>query len=146
MATRNLEIEQTYFVKASATKVFRALSDPKVLTTWFLAEARLEREKGGSYDFKWEEGYHHSGKVLDLVLNKKLSLSWPNKAGGKSVTTRVTFTLRRKGRGTLIRIRHEGYPRRDPWIEVYGGTQSGWAYYFTNLKSVLEHGYDLRSP
>ena len=54
--------------------------------------------------------------------------------------------LRKSGRGTLISIRHSGYPRTPGWVEIYGGTQAGWAYYLMNLKSVLETGRDLRSP
>ena len=146
MAERKLKIQQSYFVAAPVSKVFRALSDPRGLTTWFLAKAQVEPRKGGAYEFEWRAGYRHSGKVLDFVRGKKLSLTWPNGVGRKRLTTRVTFSVRRQGRGTRVHLRHTGYPRSDPWIEVYGATQCGWSYFLMNLKSVLEHGHDLRSP
>jgi uncharacterized protein YndB with AHSA1/START domain len=145
MAPRTLTIDHTYFVKAPVRKVFRALSDPEGLSSWFLATARIDARVGGAYDFEWQAGYRHSGTVLAFLRGKKISWSWPNRAGGKLQVTRVTFSVRSHRGGTLVRFRHEGYPRRDPWIEIYGGTEAAWAYFLTNMKSVLEHGHDLRS-
>ncbi|MGP8078385.1 MAG: SRPBCC family protein [Thermoplasmata archaeon] len=143
MAAKSLTIRQVYQVKAPVKAVFRALTEPAGLVTWFLAKAKLEPRRGGSYEFTWQGGYRHRGKVLDYVKNRRLSLTWPTRRLGD---TRVTFTLRRAGAGTRIEIRHTGYQRTDAWLEMYGGTQSGWAYFFVNLKSVLEHGHDLRTP
>jgi hypothetical protein len=56
----------------------------------------------------------------------------------------MTFTVARQGRGTLLRLRHVGYPDSGGWAPIYGATQSGWSYFLMNLKSVLEHGHDLR--
>jgi uncharacterized protein YndB with AHSA1/START domain len=146
MTTRDLTIEQAYFVKSPAAKVFRALTDPRQLSTWFLSRATLDLRKGGAYEFEWQGGYHHAGTILEVIRGKQLTLSWPNRVGAKRSLSRVTFRLRSDGRGTLVQLRHQGYARRDPWIEVYGATQCGWGYFLTNLKSVLEHGHDLRSP
>jgi uncharacterized protein YndB with AHSA1/START domain len=126
--------------------VFRALSNPDELTRWFLRSARLPAMKGEEYEFVWQGGYRHCGKVLAFEKNRRLSLSWPNRYRRTTRWTRVTFTVTRQGRGTLVRLKHVGHARSEGWIEIYGGTQSGWAYFMMNLRSVLEHGFDLRSP
>ncbi|MGC2289223.1 MAG: SRPBCC domain-containing protein [Thermoplasmata archaeon] len=142
MTEKTLTITQAYHVNAPVPTVFRALTDPDVLKTWFLADAHVDPKAGGSYEFTWQGGYKHEGKVLGFVRNRLVKLSWPSRGIGD---TRVTFTVRRDGTGTILEVRHTGYKRSDAWLEMYGGTESGWAYYLMNLKSVLEHGHDLRA-
>jgi len=62
-------------------------------------------------------------------------------------TTRVTFKLKPKDKGTLMQMTHSGFKKAgDAWVETYAQTHSGWAYFLTNLKSVLQAGHDLRRP
>ncbi len=113
---------------------------------WFLAAARLAKEKGGTYEFTWQGGYKASGRVLDYVPGRKLSLSWPQYWNEKYLgDTRATFSVKTQGKGALLKLRHSGYKNSNGWIENYALTHSGWAYFLTNLKSVMEHSYDLRS-
>lgn len=146
MSGRALVIEQKVFVKAPVGDVFRALSDPSELRRWFLKSARVPAKAGEDYEFVWQGGYRHEGKVLEYVPNRRLSLSWPNRHGGRTNWSTATFTVSKEGRGTLLHLRHAAFPREGGWVGVYGDTSSGWAYYLMNLKSVLEHGHDLRSP
>jgi uncharacterized protein YndB with AHSA1/START domain len=142
--TRN--IRQQYYIRASPKKVFRALSDPKRITHWFLKDAAISPRKGGRYSFEWHGGYKHEGKVLEFARGKSITLTWPQFSDGDHLgDTKVRFTVEPHGSGTLVKILHSGYAKHEKWIEVYAGTHSGWAYYFMNLKSVLEHGHDLRS-
>src|SRR5271170_2476660 len=142
MAASTLTIHQVFHLRAPVAKVFRALTDPSEITKWFLAKAQLTPRRGGRYDFTWQGGYRHEAAVLEFVQNRRLTLEWPGVGRG---ITRVTFSVRREGMGTRLEVRHTGYRRTPAWLEMYGGTQSGWAYYLMNLKSVLEHGHDLRS-
>jgi len=145
MASQLLSIQQTYFIRASVWTVFQAISEPKWLVRWFLHSAELRPVKGTEYEFVWRGGYRHRGQVLAYVRNRRLSLSWPNRLGRSAIWTRATFTLRQQGRGTLLALRHVGYPNTGGWVRIYGQTQYGWSYFLMNLKSVLEHGHDLRS-
>jgi uncharacterized protein YndB with AHSA1/START domain len=143
MAGTTLTVRQSYQIHAPVTRVFRALTEPSELTKWFLGEATLPHRRGEAYQFVWKGGYRLEGRVLEYVANRRLSLTWPSDRLGD---TRLTFTVRRSGRGTRLTLRHSGYKTSRPWLEMYGGTQWGWAYYLMNLKSVLEHGHDLRDP
>lgn len=134
-------VRQAYFYRAPVTKVFRSLTEPSELTRWFLKEAHLPRKAGATYEFAWQSGYRHRAKVIAFVPNRKLSLEWPAKGLGM---TRVTFTLTARKGGTRLTLRHTGYGTSPAWIENYGGTCQGWSYFFTNLKSVLRNGTDLR--
>jgi uncharacterized protein YndB with AHSA1/START domain len=146
MPARTLTVDQSFFIRKPPKVVFRAISDPAQIVRWFLARAELPTEKGAPYRFEWPGGYSHEGKVLEFVKDRRLTLSWPNGTPSKRFLTRVTFTVRRAGTGSFLKVHHTGFPRTPGGIEQYGGTQSGWAYYLVNLRSVLEHGQDLRSP
>jgi uncharacterized protein YndB with AHSA1/START domain len=145
MAPRTLAIEHTYYLEAPPSKVFEALATPEGLSGWFLQSAKIEPKAGSEYTFTWQGGYKHTARVLAAVPGRRLVLGWPNRVGRTTRTTVVSFTLHKKGKGTRLELRHEGYPATGSWLEVYGATQSGWAYFLTNLKSVLATGRDLRS-
>jgi uncharacterized protein YndB with AHSA1/START domain len=146
MPPRTLSFQQSYFYEKPLSTVFRAVSDPHQIVRWFVAKADLPARKGAAYRFEWPGGYSHAGKVLEFARNRRLTLSWPNGPPDRRFFTRVTFSVRRAGSGTFLTVRHIGFPGTRVGIEQYGGSQSGWAYYLVNLRSVLCFGRDLRSP
>ena len=83
-----------------------------------------------------------TGKVKQVETNKAVSFSWSDKLknGGLAKTT-VSFKVAKKGHGTILKLRHTGF--KDP--EHFAECSSRWGYYLTNMKSVLDHGTDLRS-
>lgn len=135
-------IEQSYYFDAPTERVFDALTDPDMLVKWFLSKSKLESKPGGRYSFDWIGGYHMTGTVQAFVKNKAVSYSWHDKLpDGKMAETLASFDVRREGRGTLLQLRHTGF--NDP--EHFAECSSRWGYYLTNMKSVLDHGADLRS-
>jgi uncharacterized protein YndB with AHSA1/START domain len=139
---RSLVIEQSYHFKAAPDKVFQALTDSRGLVKWFLSRARVEPKKGGTYSFDWIGGYHMNGKVKQLEEDKAVSFSWHDKLkSGELVETTANFKIARKGDGSILQLRHTGF--HDP--EHFADCSSRWAYYLTNMKSVLDHRIDLRS-
>jgi uncharacterized protein YndB with AHSA1/START domain len=135
-------IEQAYFFEAPVEKVFQALTDPRLLVKWFLSKAKVVPNKGGSYSFDWIGGYHMTDKIKQFETNKAVSFSWSDKLkNGELAKTTASFKVSRKGQGTLLRLRHTGF--EDP--EHFAECSSRWGYYLTNMKSVLDHGTDLRS-
>ena len=140
-------IEQSYYYAVPVAKVFAALTKPAVLTQWFLAAAQIDPEKGGSFRFTWRGGYTMKGKVKTFEPPRKVAYQWLDRRGkGKVFETLVRFELRKKGKGTVLKLTHKGFRSSKEWIELYGRIQSGWAYFLVNLRSVLEHGTDLRLP
>ncbi len=139
---RSFVIEQAYYFEASLEKVFRALTDSKMLVKWFLSKAKVVPKKGGSYSFDWIGGYHMTGKVKQFKLNSSVAFSWSDKLRNvKLAKTTASFKVAKKGRGTILKLRHTGF--RDP--EHFAECASRWGYYLTNMKSVLDHRTDLRS-
>ena len=135
-------IEQSYYFKAHPKKVFQAITDPKILVKWFLSKAKVVPSEGGTYSFDWIGGYHMTGMVKQFETNKAVSYSWHDiMHSGEMVETTASFQVTKKGRGTILKLRHFGFT--DP--EHFAECSSRWAYYLTNMKSVLDWGTDVRS-
>jgi uncharacterized protein YndB with AHSA1/START domain len=140
------EIEQKFYYEVPPRKLFSALSDRRRLVSWFVSEAQLEPRAGTSFRFAWKSGYVLKGKVRRVKAPTTLELLWADRfEDGKSFKTVVRFTLRKRGRGTLLTVRHGGFKSGRRWVALHGSIAAGWAYYLTNLRSVLEHGIDLRN-
>ena len=145
MAIRTLEIEHCIHIDAKPQKVFQYLTGEKELCRWFLAKAHLPAEVGATYEFVWVGGYGHRGRVEAYKKDRLLALSWPVRYGRVAGLTTATYRLAKSGRGTKLRVTHQGFRAQKDWIEIYGACQWGWGYFLTNLKSVLVHGRDLRA-
>lgn len=134
--------EQTYHLAAPVDRVYRALLEPDQLVRWFLSSARVEPKDGGAFAFDWIGGYRMESTLTHVVPDQEVGFRWVDREpDGSSVTTDVRFRLESKGTGTLLHLRHTGFHSPRHFAEC----ASRWAYYLTNLKSVLDHETDLRS-
>jgi uncharacterized protein YndB with AHSA1/START domain len=146
MAKGKLKISQSYYFDAPPARVFAALTEPGQLVRWFLSKAKVDLRKGGKIEFTWEGGHRMVGKVMRVATDKEVAYAWHDDLGKeKKATTLAEFKVSKKGKGSMLKLSHGGFGESKEWIELYGAIQSGWAYYLTNLKSVLLTGTDLRS-
>jgi uncharacterized protein YndB with AHSA1/START domain len=146
MAVRKIRtIHLRAYVHASPKRAFRAISRPDRLTQWLLDDAVLSPRKGGRYAFTWEGGPTHSGRVLQFVQGKQLTLTWQWPGKEELLTTKLKLAVEPKKGGAVVKLTHSGFPRDPRWVDLYGGAIQGWTYFLMNLKSVLDHGHDLRS-
>lgn len=138
-------IEQTYYYAAPPDRIFAALTEPDELAKWFVEKAVFPHRARAAFRLSWKGGYTMKGKVLAFDAPTRLRLQWVDRFEGKKVfETEVEFSLRKKGTGTLLTVKHRGFKSGKRWIGLYGSIQSGWTFYLTNLRSVLERGMDLR--
>jgi len=93
----------------------------------------IDPAEGGRFTLVMKNGFVWEGKIRGMKENKAVSFSW--------VEGVASFALARKGKGTLLKLSHTGFETTDALAQ----SSAGWSYYLTNLKSVLDHGADLRS-
>jgi uncharacterized protein YndB with AHSA1/START domain len=141
------EVTQNYVFRSPPKKIFEALTVPTELVKWFLSNAKLEAKKGGSFAFDWTfdsvRKYHMDGKVLEVVPDTSITFLWVDSTpDGKQVETEANFRVTPIGSGSNLELHHTKFT--DPLHFAECGMR--WAYYLTNLKSVVDHGVDLRSP
>ena len=116
-------------------KVWRALTDPVLLTEWLLPVIELKVEPGSAFTFKAQPQPGWDGivncRLLELEAPRKLSYGWV--VG--DLDTVVTFTLTPTESGTRLSIVHSGF--RPDQKQNLGGARHGWKMMGGKLVDLL---------
>ena len=117
-------------------KVWRALTDPALLTEWLLPVVGLELAPGASFAFRappqpgWDGVVHC--RILEIDAHRKLSYSWV--VG--DIDTIVTFVLAPSAKGTRLSLVQSGF--RPHQKRNFNGARYGWKMMGAKLVDLLE--------
>ena len=121
----------------SPEKVWRALTDPVLLTEWLLPVVELKLEPGAAFKFKTQPYPGWDGTVncrmLEIEAHKKLSYAWV--VGDMEIDTVVTFTLMRTASGTRLSLVQSGF--NPDQKQEFGGARYGWKIMGGKLVDLL---------
>jgi len=115
--------------------VWRALTDPALLSEWLLPVLDLRLESGAPFTFQappqpgWD-GLVHC-RLADIEVNRKLSYSWD--VG--DLQTTVTFTLTETTSGTRLARVQSGF--KEDQKRNFGGARYGWRMIGDRLVALL---------
>lgn len=127
MKTRT--IKQSYTIKAPASKVWEALTKPALIKKWSGAPAKMSDREGSKFSI-W--GGDMFGTNLEVVKGKKLVQEWCT----KSFKSRASFTLKGKGKSTVVDLIHSDVP-----ADEYDSYAQGWEdYYLGAIRNMFEEG------
>jgi uncharacterized protein YndB with AHSA1/START domain len=108
----------------SPEKVWRALTDPVLLSEWLLPVVGLKLELGAAFTLKTQAYPGWDGTVncrfVEIETHRKLSYTW----GVPFLDTVVTFTLTPTAKGTRLSLVQSGF-KPDQKRES-GGARYGW--------------------
>ncbi len=122
-------IEQSYEINASAEEVFDALVNPEIIQIWSQDEAKMSAEVGASF-LLWSGQMF--GTNLEVIKNKKLVQEWTYDQWDKP--SKVTFTLKTKGKKTIVDLLHEDVPEKS-----FKSIEEGWdQYYLGAIRDMFE--------
>lgn len=116
-------------------KVWRALTDPVLLTEWLLPVVGLTLEPGESFTFKAQpqpgwDGIVHC-RFLEIEVHRKLSYTW---VVGE-IDTVVTFTLTPTASGTRLSLVQSGFKADQK--QAFAGARYGWKMMGGKLVDLL---------
>jgi uncharacterized protein YndB with AHSA1/START domain len=121
----------------SPAKVWRALTDPVLLSEWLLPVVELSLEPGAAFAFKTQPQPGWDGTVdctvLELEPQKRLSYTWV--VGDMELNTVVTFTLTPTAPGTRLSIVQSGFTPAQK--RNFGGARYGWKMMGGKLVDLL---------
>ncbi len=133
--SQNESISFEFDLHHSPEKVWRALTDPVLLTEWLLPVIELKLEPGAAFTFKTQPQPGWDGIVncrfLEIEAHRKLSLRWI--VG--DIDTVVTFTLTPTASGTRLSLVHSGF--RPDQKQNFGGARYGWKMMGGKLVDLL---------
>jgi uncharacterized protein YndB with AHSA1/START domain len=122
----------------AAEKVWRAITDPALLTEWLLPVLNLELEPGAAFQFQAQPHPGWDGtvycRVIEIDAPRKLSYTWV--VGDMQINTVVTFTLTPTTTGTRLSLVQSGF--RPEQKQNFGGARYGWKMMGGKLVDLLE--------
>ena len=121
----------------SPQKVWRALTEPALLTQWLLPIVGLELAPGAKFAFKTQPHPGWDGtvncRILELDPHRKLSYAWV--VGDMELATVVTFTLTATASGTRLSLVQSGF--KPTQKQNFGGARYGWKLMGGKLVDLL---------
>jgi uncharacterized protein YndB with AHSA1/START domain len=133
--SQNESISFEFDLHHSPEKVWRALTDPVLLTEWLLPVIELKLEPGAAFTLKTQPQPGWDGIVncrfLEIEAHRKLSLRWI--VG--DIDTVVTFTLTPTASGTRLSLLQSGF--RPDQKQNFGGARYGWKMMGGKLVDLL---------
>jgi uncharacterized protein YndB with AHSA1/START domain len=119
----------------SPEKVWRALTDPVLLTEWLLPVVELKLEPGAAFTFKTQPYPGWDGivncRILEIEPHKKLTYAWV--VG--DMDTVVNFTLTPTTPGTRLSLVQSGF--KPDQKQNFGGARYGWRMMGGKLVDLL---------
>jgi len=118
-------------------KVWRALTDPALLTEWLLPVVDLQLAPGASFAFRTQPHPGWDGTVncrfIEIEAQRKLSYTWV--VGDMELDTVVTFTLAPTSSGTRLSLVQSGF--KPDQKKNFGGARYGWKLMGGKLVDLL---------
>ena len=135
--TQTESISFEFELHHSPEKVWRALTDPVLLTEWLLPAFDLKLEPGAAFTLKRPPLPEWDGTVqcrfLEIESERKLSYTW---VVGDVIDTVVTFTLTPTASGTRLSLVQSGFKSNQK--QNFGGARYGWRMMGAKLVDILE--------
>jgi uncharacterized protein YndB with AHSA1/START domain len=123
-------------LRHSPEKVWRALTDPTLLSQWLLPVIGFELEPGAAFRFKTQPYPGWDGvvdcRMIEIEPMRKLSYAW----SVPFLDTVVTFTMDPTESGTRLSIVQTGF--KEDQKREFGGARYGWKMMGDKLADLLD--------
>ncbi|KAJ3209776.1 hypothetical protein HDU82_000138 [Entophlyctis luteolus] len=117
----------------SASDLFSTLLDPARVQVWTRGPAIIKPEAGAEVSLF---GGNVTGKILEIVPNKKIVQTWRLKSWPSSHYSTVTLTLEEQRESVTLRLSQTDVPIGEKEL-----TTTNWTgYYFNGIKSAFGYG------
>jgi uncharacterized protein YndB with AHSA1/START domain len=139
-------IEKTIELKASVSRVWRALTDHREFGTWFRVRLDGPFEPGqvsrGRITYPGYEHLRWDAVVQKMEPERLFSFTWhpyavdPSQDYSNEPSTLVEFTLQPIPGGTLLRVVESGFDRlpASRRVEAFRMNDSGWGQQIKNIE------------
>ncbi|PQJ10430.1 hypothetical protein CJD36_010655 [Flavipsychrobacter stenotrophus] len=125
------DFELEIFLSGKPARTMQLLTDPELIRKWSGEEGIAEPKEGGK--FEMFDGWV-TGKVLKAE-EKELVVTWlPGDWEAGTPPSEVHFLLKPYGAGTLVKLKHTGFPSE----KESDSHKSGWSdFYFDPMEDFM---------
>ncbi len=141
-------------IDSEPQSIYDAFATQEGLESWFLRKAEFQTidgrirsrdeqiQKFDKYFWMWHghaDSVYESREILEANERNFLQFTF-------SGNCKVSIRIKKNGGANILELTQEDIEfDKDPDRNLYVACGEGWAFYLTNLKSVLEGGIDLRN-
>jgi uncharacterized protein YndB with AHSA1/START domain len=129
-------------VSVPVARVWRALTDPRLVRIWSGQEAEIDAREGGLYRVGTRQAGGREAHIDIFEVNRRLRLIYMNGPDSPTSNSAVVddFLLDvRKGEGTTsLRLLGSGVPEAAAWDQAYVKMRMGWERFMARIKVTLE--------
>jgi len=129
-------LEKSLFLKADAETVWRYLTDPGGLETWF-HRPDVPLEVGQRYSMCSAGGTPITGEVLRAEAPEYLEYTFHVPPMGENVST-VKWRITPVAGGCKLSLIHEGLPQEAAAFGLVLALDAGWEEHFGKMRSALD--------
>lgn len=130
------DILHDLWIEAKPIEVFKAISTPKGLDSWWTKKSNGKPDIGSEYNLFFGEGYNWIAKVTDS--SSPTRLEWKiTKADEDWKGTLIGFDITQDGKSSHIKFYHRGWNSAN---EHFRRSNYCWATYLRLLKRYIENG------
>jgi uncharacterized protein YndB with AHSA1/START domain len=143
-------IEKQIELKASVSRVWRALTDHHEFGAWFRVKLEAPFQVGrlarGQITYPGYEHITWEAMIEAMEPERLFAFSWhpyavdPGIDYSKEPTTRVEFRLEPKGAGTLLSVSETGFTAipKERRFEAYRMNEAGWSEQIDNIANHVD--------
>ncbi len=129
-------------VDVPVARVWRALTDPRLMRIWSGQEAQIDPRKGGSYQLGKRNAGGREAHIDIFDANRRLRLiylsggDWPQ--SDSAVVDDFLLDVRNGQGTTSLRLLGSGIPESAAWDKSYMRIRMGWERLLSRIKVTLE--------
>jgi len=143
-------IEKSIEVKATVSRVWRALTDHKEFGTWFGVKLDgpfvVGKSNGGKLTSCGYEDMQWKATVVKMEPERLFSFTWhpfavdPKRDYSGEAQTLIEFTLEKTATGTLVRVVESGFDKLPPQrrLEAFPMHEQGWIKQMENIAKHVD--------
>ena len=129
-------------VDVPAARVWRALTDPRLIRIWSGQESEIDPREGGMYRIGKRDSGAREAHIDIFDTNRRLRLIYLNgrdspPSDSAAVDDFILDTRRGEGK-TSLRLLGSGIPDAPAWDQNYMKIRMGWERYLARIKVTLE--------
>lgn len=139
---------QGFETPASASAVWRAITEPDALKLWYAIEAIVDPRVGGRYSVTSKLFGRREAGIEQFEPGMRLQLLFePNPEFPPLTETALIedFLIDERKGLRMLRVIGSGIPATEEWERTLVRLRTGWALSFAQLQMKLKEG-DIREP
>ena len=147
-------VELRIKLKADPSALYNCWATQKGMEFWFLRQCHYFRNNeminaeqqaiaGDSYEWLWHgwaDEEKESGEILEADGHSIFAFQF-----GEAGKVRIELNAPEEGLTILVLTQYEIPDTNEGHYNWHVGCKTGWTFYLTNLKAMLEHKVDLRN-